>query len=141
MSSIVDDVLGCTDEILGLRDELGAIKHKIFILTRTWTGNELGDGTSSDDKVQILPTPYLVDYSQSLRIREGGKVKEGDIILKHLSKETYTEESQIDCSVENRTTEKYYLINGYLYNVISVTSDYVYWNVHVRKTAKYKVGN
>lgn len=139
MSGIVNDVLGCTDDILGLRDDLGAIKHKVYILTRTWTGSELGDGTPSDVTVQILPTPYLVDYSHDLRLREGGKIREGDIVLKHLSKQTYTEESMIDCSVDNKTTEKYYYIDGKLYNVVHVKSDYVYWNVHVRKAAKQTI--
>ena len=136
MSNIVSDILSCTDEILGLRDDLGAIKHLVYILTRTWSGTELGNGTATDSIEQILPTPYLVDYSHSLKIREGGKIKEGDIVLKMLSKQTYTDENMIDCSVDNKTTEKYYYINGRLYTVISVTSDYVYWNVHIRKAAK-----
>lgn len=139
MSNIVNDILGCTDDILGLRDDLGAIKHKVYILTRTWTGRELGSGTPKDEIVQILPTPHLVDYSHSLRIREGGNIREGDILVKSLSKQTYTEESMIDCSVPNKKTEKYYYINGRLYNVISVTSKYVTWNVQVRKAAKQKV--
>lgn len=139
MSDIVNDILGCTDEILGLRDELGATKHKVYILTRTWTGSEPGDGAAQDSITQVLPTPYLVDYSHSLRLREGGKIREGDILLKHLSKETYTEESMIDCSVESRNVEKYYYINGRLYTVISITSHYVYWNVLVRKASRQKV--
>lgn len=139
MSNIVNEILSCTDEILGLRDDLGAIKHLVYILTRVWSGTELGKGTALDSIAQILPTPYVVDYSHSLKIREGGKIKEGDIVLKMLSKQTYTEESMIDCSVTDKKTEKYYYINGRLYNVISVTSDYVYWNVHIRKSAKQTV--
>lgn len=136
MSNIVNEILSCTDEILGLRDDLGAIKHLVYVLTRVWSGAELGSGAAVDQLEQILPTPYLIDYSHSLKIREGGKIKEGDIVLKMISKQTYTEERMIDCSVTDKKTEKYYYINGRLYNVISVTYDYVYWNVHIRKTAK-----
>lgn len=138
MSGIVEDLIGCTDDILGLRDELGAIKHEIYILTRNWTGEELGAGTPSDSISKILPTPYLVDYSHSLRLREGGNIREGDILLKTISKQSYPNESDIDCSVDDKKTEKYYYINGRLYNVISTTSHYVYWNVLVRKAAKQK---
>lgn len=139
MSSIVDDILECTDDILGIRDELGATKHLVYILTRVWDGSERGDGNASDTTIQIKPSPQIVDYSHSLRLREGGKIREGDIVLKHLSKQTYTEESMIDCSVDDKLTEKYYYINGRLYNVIDITSDYVYWNVHVRKASKQKI--
>jgi len=139
LSSIVNDILSITDEILGLRDDLGAIKHHVFIITRTWSGVEIGDGTPNDSNVQILPTPYLVDYSHSLRIREGGKIKEGDIILKMVSKQSYPDENTINCKVNDKKTEKYYYINGFLYEVISITSDYVYWNVQIRKTSKQTV--
>lgn len=136
MSGIVTDILSITDDILGLRDDLGAKKQNVYILTRTWDGSELGDGTPSDVAVQILPTPHIVDYAHSLRLKEGGNIREGDIILKHLSKQTYTDESMIDCSVSDQVTEKYYYIDEKLYTVIHVKSDYVYWNVHIRKAAK-----
>jgi hypothetical protein len=133
--SIVDDVLSVTDEILGLRDELGAIKHHVYLVTRVWP-SEKGLGVYAETIEQILPTPYIRDYSQDLRIKEGGNIRLGDIILKMISKETYTMESMIDCSVPDKRTEKYYKINGRLYEVISVTEDYVCWNVHIRKTIK-----
>lgn len=138
MSNIVNDILSCADDILGIRDDIGATKHPIYILTRVWSGDEIGSGTAVDTKVQMLPTPYLVDFSHSLRLREGGKIKEGDILLKTVSKQSYPTENLIDCSVSNKKTEKFYFINGFLYQVISVTSSYVTWAVHIRKTNKQK---
>lgn len=139
MSGIVEDVLSCTDDILGLRDDLGAIKHIVYILTRTWSGDELGSGIATDVIVQILPTPYLVNLDHNVRLVMAGKVKEGDIMLKHFSKQTYTEENMIDCSVGDKKTEKYYYVDQKLYNVVHIKSDYVYWNVHIRLTGKNKV--
>lgn len=134
--SIVDDVLSITNDILGLRDELGAIKHHVYIFTRTWPETK-GIGIPVDTEVQVLPTPFLQDYSQDLRVREGGNIRQGDIILKHISKQAYPTEDLIDCSVSNpKTMEKYYKINNRLYEVINVKQDYVYWNVQVRKTIK-----
>jgi hypothetical protein len=134
--SIVEDVLSITDDILGLRDELGAIKHKVYIVTRTWPEVK-GVGAYVEEVAQILPTPFLQDYSQDLRVREGGNIRQGDIVLKHISKQSYPSEDKIDCSVpDSKKMEKYYKINNRLYEVVNVKEDYVYWNVQVRKTIK-----
>lgn len=133
--SIVDDILENVDEYLGLRDELGAVKEPIYILTRTWEA-EKGNGSPVDTFAQILPTPWLVDFTHSLRLREGGTIKQGDILLKMISKATYDEESDIDCSSSDKKVEKWYWIKGRTYEVISVTQDYAWWNVQIRKTIK-----
>lgn len=138
MTGIVDDVLSVTDDILGLRDELGAVKKPIYIVTRTWSGAKRGEGTYTDSKVQVLPSPYLVDLSHSLRVREGGALKQGDLIIKMISKQKYSE-AQINGSVDAPNLERWYYIGEYLYEVISVTEEYVYFNVQVRKTSKPKI--
>lgn len=135
---IVDDILSVTNDILGLRDHLGAIKYPIYILTRVWSGNERGSGTPTDYVTQVLPTPYLVDLSHSINLREGGSLKQGDLLIKMISKQTYTED-QIDCTVPDKKTERWYFIKDLLYEVISVKEDYVYFNVQVRKATKQKL--
>jgi hypothetical protein len=137
--SIVDEVLSCTDDILSIRDDIGALKHPVYILTRSWSGTERGSGTATDSTAQILPSPWVVDFSHSLRVLEGGNIRRGDILLKTISKEAYREECEIDCSVSEKNQERWYFIDGKLYEVISVTSEYVYWNVQIRKTSKQKV--
>ena len=136
--SIVSDILENIDSYLGLRDELGAIKEPIYILQRKWD-SEKGLGLPVDTQAQILPTPQLVDLSHSLKLTEGGTVKQGDIILKMISKKSYPLESDVNCYVDDEVTEKWYLIKGETYEVISVTQDYVWWNVHLRKTIKNKL--
>lgn len=133
--SIVDDVLSITDDILSIRDQIGAVKEPVYLLTRTWTEKK-GVGQYSDMTETIYPTPYVVDYSHKLSVKEGGAIRQGDIILKHISKQRYSKESMIDCSVDSENKEKFYLIKNRLYEVISVTQDYVYWNVQIRKTIK-----
>lgn len=137
--SIVNDVLSITNDILGLRDELGAIKHHVYLVTREWSGTAKGDGQMTETEEKILPTPFLQDYSHDLRLREGGMIRQGDIMIKHISMQSYPDEDMIDCSVpmdKQKTTEKYYRVDGKFYEVISVKRDYVYWNVQVRKTVK-----
>jgi hypothetical protein len=136
MPSLVDDILACTDEILGIRDDIGAIKHTVHILTRTWDGSEVGDGNPVDATAQILPTPYLIDLFANIRLREGGKIEEGDLMVKHISKQSYPDFDVVSLKVTDDVTEKYYYINEKLYEVIHVKEDYVYWNIHIRQTAK-----
>ena len=136
---IIDDLIPCMDDILGVRDDIGAIKNgPIYLLTRTWTGQK-GRGTYVDTQVQVLPSPHVVNFSHSLRLREGGMIKQGDIMLKHLSKQKYPTEDLLDCTVTDPSTvEKFYYVDGSLYECISVLEDYVYWNVQIRKTNKKK---
>lgn len=119
--------------ILSVRDLLGAEKHKQYILTRTWSGTKPGDGNAVDTKLLINPSPRIVDFSHDKRVLEGGNFKRGDILLKMVSKQTFPNESQIDGSSDAKNIEKFYLINNRLYTVISVTEDYIWWNVQIRK--------
>lgn len=136
--SIVEDVLSVTDSILSIRDEIGAVKSPVFILTRTWAGGEVGKGLPTDSLAQILPSPHIVDFGHDLRVKEGGAVKQGDLILKSISKQSYPLESDVDCSTDGEGIEKFYFINNRIYEVVHAKSRYVTWQVHVRKTIKQK---
>jgi len=136
MTGIVDDILEITDDILGIRDDLGAEKHSVFIFTRTWSGSRLGEGTKTDSQTQILPTPALIDHSHNLRLKEGGRIRQGDIMVKYISKQSFPDESVFDNSTSGKNIEKYILINNRLYTVINIVEEHVYWNIQVRKTSK-----
>jgi len=127
---LIDNV----DSILGLRDDIGAVKSPVFIVTRTW-GEQKGVGVPTDVKTQILPSPRIVEMSHDMRLREGGFVKQGDIILKMISKESY-KETDIDLSVPSDKVEKYYLVKNALYEIVSVVDKYVVFQVHLRRTLK-----
>ena len=88
---IIDSLLPVADDVLSLRDTLGAVIDKVFFLTRTWSGDEVGAGTPVDTLEQLLPSPCLKRYDWDLRLREGGNVKAGDILLKGISLNKYTE--------------------------------------------------
>ena len=138
MSGIVEDLIPEIDGILGLRDELGAIKNKVQIVVWKWP-QEKGQGSPAETIFDVRPTPYVVNYAHNTKIQEGGYWKQGDLLLKHISKGSYPLESDVDCTVSDDLTEKWYLIDGYKYEVVSVVDGYVYWNVQVRKTIKKRV--
>lgn len=132
MSGIIDSLLPAIDSILGVRDSAGAVIDPVYFITRTWSGTQPGDGTAVDTQVQMLPSPGLKNYSQDLRLREGGSVKAGDIILKNVSRNSYTE-AQLDGSSSAANIQKFYLVGAKLYQAISVAKNYVTWDVQIRE--------
>ena len=131
--SVVKGVLDNVNSILGLRDELGAALKPVYIITRSWSGSELGDGDPTESRIQMLPSPRVVEFKHDVRLVEGGNVKAGDILLKQVSKQTYTHENQLDGSSCNQTTEMLYEVGGILYRVINVRERHVTWNVLLRR--------
>jgi len=145
--TLISDLTASLDSIFQIRDDLGAEKHKVYIIKRTKNAlqPELeGFGTVEVvDTIerQLFPTPRIVDYSLSLKMLEGGNVKQGDLILKMISKNKFSK-ADINCTLldgESENIERFYMLNNELYNVISITEDYCWWNVQIRKTASEKV--
>lgn len=126
------------DCALEARDDIGAIKAKVYITTRQWDGDCVGDGDFTDCDEQVYPTPHIVEFSHDINLKEGGTIKNGDIMLKGISLKRYTEED-LDLSVVNRDGdddayfEKFYKICGKLYEVVSITRKFATWNVMIRR--------
>src|ERR1039458_2578740 len=88
---LISSLLPSMDSILSIRDTLGAVIQPVFFVTRTWSGALIGDGVAVDTEVQMLPSPGLKNYAQDLRLKEGGSIKAGDIILTNVSRNKYTD--------------------------------------------------
>lgn len=131
-TGVVDSLLPAIDSILGVRDQIGAVIQPVYVVIRTWSGSQVGDGTAVDTKDQIYPTPGLKNFAQDIRLREGGSVKAGDIILVGVSKNLYTEE-MLDGSTDTPNIEKFFLVGAKLYQVINVVEKYVTWDVQLRE--------
>lgn len=130
------------DSILGIRDDIGAVIHTVHILKRTrqvvdpdLDGFSGGSDPVDEIETNILPTPRVVDYSHSLRLKEAGNIKQGDLVLKQISKNLFTREI-VEClnrAGESKNIERYYLINNALYTVISVSERYLWFDVQIRR--------
>lgn len=135
-SKLLDSLKDCIDSVLGVRDCVGAVLHPVSILTRVWDGERPGDGTATEETEEIKPSPEIVDYGHDIRLMEGGAVKQGDIIIRGISKNKYPDESMVDCRLlegEGINTERFYFINDRFYTVIHVKDKYLTWDVHLRK--------
>lgn len=131
--SILNGLRANVNSILGLRDSLGVQKGLVYLVKRTWSGDEIGAGTMTELKTQMLPTPYIYIFTGDRKIPEGGVIKQGDIILRQISMQTYPTEDLIDCSSTNQKVEKLYEVDGSLYKVIEVTKKHVTWKVILRR--------
>lgn len=133
MSGVVAGVLANVNSILGLRDSLGAALKDVYLVTRTWSGTELGDGTATDTKVKMVPSPRVVEFKHDTRIVEGGAIKQGDILLKMVSKQTYPTETMVDGKSDIDNVENLYEVGGVLYRVINVKEKHVTWSILLRR--------
>lgn len=138
--SAIDGLKKGINSILAVRDKIG-ILHEVFIVTRTWSGGDVGRGEKSDRTHKVVPTPGIKAFSQDVRITEASAVQQGDIILRGISKVNYPLESDVDCSSTAKGVEKFFLIADKEYQVKNVTESYVTWDVQLRlRSGKVKNG-
>lgn len=130
--SIVSDLKPGLNAILGIRDDLGAALKEVYLVTRSWSGGELGEGDPTEIKVRMLPSPRVVEFKHDLRIKEGGAVQQGDILLKMISKVSFPKQCDVDGSTNSQNVEKFYEVGGILYRVVGVTEKHLTWNVLLR---------
>jgi len=129
---IIDSLLPSIDSILGIRDTVGAVILPVFFVTHTWSGSTIGDGTLSTSQVQMLPTPNWKSFSQDLRLKEGGVIKEGDILLTNVSRNKF-KESDLDGLTNVNNVEKFLRVGDKLYRVVSVVPKYLTWEILLRE--------
>lgn len=129
---LIDSLLDCSDCILSVRDTIGAVLKPQYFITRTWSGAEPGDGTAVDVPAQILPTGHIVDLSLNFRALEAGVVKQGDILLKMLSKHLYPTRSVFESTSTARNIEKFIKVGAILYETISIRERYLTWDLQLR---------
>ena len=132
MNSIIDSLMPAIDSILGVRDTIGAALKPVYFVTRVWSGSEPGDGIAFDIATQMLPSPQIVDLSHNMRLIEGGGVKQGDIMLKLISKNSYPSIDFIWRKSLARNTELFYQVGDYLYQVINVVEKHLTWDAQLR---------
>lgn len=135
--SILDDVAKDVEDALRTIEDLEIYKSQVYFLKRTWEERK-GRGEPTDEISKIDPNPFISDFSHSMRIKEGGSVKQGDIFIKYLPKNLFPTEGSVNGKSGNELVETFYVIDDELYEVISVVKGYAYWNVQLRKTNKKK---
>lgn len=135
-TDFISDLIETVDDVLQIRDEIGVLRSKVYLITRTWTGSEPGDGTATESKSQVLPTPWVIEIGQDHRLIENGVVKSGDVIVKQISKKNYPYKTEFRSITESLNVERFWDIKDELYTVIHIKDQYATWQVHLRKLSK-----
>lgn len=133
--TLIEDLRQGIDSILSIRDEIGAVKKPVYLVTRTWSGSEPGDGTSSDLVEQILPSPNIKELFDDIRVREGGSIQQGDLRITGISRQSYTR-SDIDGTGATSKIEKFIKVGEVLYTVIHVEEKHFTMSAIVRRVSK-----
>lgn len=128
----LQDSLDC---ILSVRDDIGATIQPSFIVTRTWSGDRVGDGHFTDETCQILPSPEIVDLSHDLRVQNGGTYKSGDLILKTINKQTYPEE-MLRTDTGKETVEKFIKVGTHFYRTVHIKEKLLTHEIHITKVSQ-----
>ena len=136
MATLIESVRENIDSVLKIRDDLGAIKAEVFFKTRSWDGGRLGLGVATETITQILPSPSITRFEHRYSMKEIGRSKDGDLLLKAISINKYPNEADVLCRTNSKNIEKFYFIDGELYSPVSVEKKYFYWNVVVRKSQR-----
>ena len=134
VKTLIDSLIESVDDILVVRSDLGAAID-VYLIERIWSGENVGDGIFEDRVEKIFPAPNVVDYGHDLRIQLSGAIKQGDLLVKDISKHGFPNVESIDGTSTNKQLEHLYKIKDDLYQVIHVKDNYVTWDVQVRKIA------
>jgi len=136
--SLIKDLLKDSNSILSIREDLGAQKHNVYFLVRTWSENVVGKGIPKDSVERMSPAPGLQEFPHDIEQRSGGKIMMGDIRLKMVSKLNYPRE-KLELRGSSKGEERFYYINKNLYAVAGIQEYHLHYDLTLRKTSNSKV--
>lgn len=132
-SDIKDSLLDCLDDILSVRECIGANLADVKIITRTWSGARPGDGQFDDVEIPLTPAPQIRDYSHDIRLQQGGSYKQGDLLLRAISKNAFPTEIELRTDTGIKNVQKFIKVGENYYITINVKENLVTWDIQVRK--------
>lgn len=133
-----DELRECVDEVRQdiLVDLTGRRLHDWVVVTRTWSGSQLGEGTFTDVELAITPKPKLTLPEPTMTTHEGGAFEIGDLIINKVSARKYTRSQLGDptpaAPLANNVIQFWRKDGDEAYDVISTELRYLHWRVHLR---------
>lgn len=123
------------DCILGIRDDIGVGLGPVCLVTRTWSGERVGDGSYTEVITKMLPTPEIKDFSHDVRVSDAGAIKSGDLILKTIDKNRFSED-ELRTDTGEEKIEKFIKVKTHRYRTIHIKEKVFFWDVHIRKVSE-----
>ena len=132
MSNLLDEIKASgLDDILAIRQNIGVDLAKVYLIIRTWAGIQVGEGEYTDEITEVLPTPGIKDYSHHLRVTEAGSIRQGDLLIRMISKNGYSKD-QVNCQTDQQHVEKFFRVGDSDCTVVTVVEKHLTWDVQVR---------
>jgi len=131
--NIRTSLLKCVDKILGVRELIGATIQPVDLITRTWSGERVGDGSFTETTLPIKPDPCIVDVAHDLRLTESGAVKAGDLIIQSISRNKFPDELTLRTDTTSKKVQKIYKVGKHFYHLVHIKEQLVTWELHIRK--------
>lgn len=128
-----ESLLRCINKILEVRDKAGLTIHEVCLTTRYWEGEQIGDGKCREKTQKITPTPSIREFAHDIRATEGAAIQQGDILLTGISRANYDRDF-LSTQQTHPNIEKFYVIDGREYRLVSIIERFVTWDVLVRQT-------
>ena len=140
MSDAISSIKKNLNKVLSVRESVGADLKKCYFVTREWDGRDVGEGNLIiDNNEEITPTPRVVRVRQKSVWKESGSVKEGDIVLTGISKESYPLEEHINGIAEKQNVDRLYKVGDSFFNVIDFTEKHLTWEVLLRPVSSLEI--
>jgi hypothetical protein len=136
--SLREGLQDCIDSVLSVRESLDVQIHDVYLVERFWSEGEIGTGHYQEVTKKVSPAPRIADLTHSFRLLEGGQYQQGDLMIRQISKSQFPTQELLSSVTGNRALERFFLIDGKRYQIISVSERLLWWNIQVRKLAKGK---
>ncbi len=119
-----------SSKLYGIRERVG-YKQKVYIMTRQWD-SEVGLDDPTDTVIRVIPTPGIQDLGHRRMVMPHGDSITGDIVLKGIAFDKFTEK-ELGNIGQDELTERFYLIDEKTYSINRVTQSMVSWSVVLTK--------
>ena len=84
---LVDGLVPTIDDLRStLHAQFGVRPYRVFTVSRTWTGQVVGEGSSNDTEIEILPRPRVREWSQlEYKLQAMGRDLSGAVVVDEVS--------------------------------------------------------
>lgn len=136
LQGILKDLAPVVEDAYAIKDDLGFIKYPVWMYEK--------NGDSEPVWKRILPTPKIVDNSQNAKLLALGEVLQGDLFLKQIPVNSYTEDdlrtSFILDNDEEEPPVRYWIINKFAFTTQSIKRNYLHYEVHITRSDNINEG-
>lgn len=129
--SLRSDLIPVIDDARAMVADLGLRLHVVKVVTRTWSGSEVGRGTPSDVELTIDPAPKVRPPHPREVSAAQGRYENGDQLVQQISA-TYTR-AELDGGTIAAGVVVFWTIDGEEYRLVGLSQKPFEWRAHLQR--------